>query len=97
MPVVQPLLSGPIAPVQPGPACQESVCGQRSQPLHLFVNCVQQFRKNFIQLSRGGSDRLVAETADSIIEAAQSHEKWTHVALPEYCLIFWNSSIPYIL
>ena len=74
-PGVQPLLSGPVAPVQPGPACQESVCGQRSQPLHLLVNGGQKFRKDLIQLSRGGADHLVAETAGSIIEAARWHEK----------------------
>jgi hypothetical protein len=75
MPVAQPWLPGPVAPVRPGPASQESVCGQRSQPLHLLVNCSQKFRKYLIQLSRGGADHLVAETADSIIEAAQWHER----------------------
>lgn len=73
-PEVHPLLPGCIASLPNTSACQESVCGQRSEPLHLFVNCAQQFRKNFVQLCRGGTDREVTETADSIIEAAQSHE-----------------------
>ena len=65
------VLGGYDSPLRGMSAAQESVCRKASETFHLLVDGGQQFWKNHLQLVAGRFAHLIAETTDSVIEAAR--------------------------